>query len=202
VPADDDTDVNSDLVLNVTGERVALGPLRRDLVPLYHRWRNDFWIRRTYGGTLEPVTLEDHEAWYEREAVTTEAIWFTIYERATLRPIGLTDFFMLERDHGLAWWGMVIGEADCRGKGYASETARLMLDYAFTALNLHTVVLTVDEFNTAARRAYTKAGFTENGRMRGATLVAGRRYDRIVMDCIASEFESPFLRSILEPENR
>ncbi len=200
MPANEQTGEIVEPVLNITGERIGLGPLRRDLVPLYHRWRNDFWVQRTYGGTLAPVTLEDHEAWYEREAVATEAIWFTIYELATLRPIGLTDFFMMERDHGLTWWGMVIGEADCRGKGYASEVARLMLDYAFTALNFHTVVLTVDEFNTAARRAYTKAGFTENGRMRGTTFVAGRRYDRIVMDCVSSEFESPHLRSILEPE--
>lgn len=202
MPAVEITDEDSPPVLNMTGDRIALGPIVRDLVPLYHRWRNDLWIQRTYGGTLSPVALEDQEAWYEREAVNTESIWFTIYELATLRPIGLTDFFMIERDHGLAWWGMVIGEADCRGKGYATETARMMLDYAFTALNFHTVVLTVDEFNTAARRAYTKAGFTENGRMRGTTFVAGRRYDRIVMDCISSEFESPYLRSVLEPGQR
>jgi RimJ/RimL family protein N-acetyltransferase len=74
-----------------------------------------------------------------------------------------------------------------------------MLDYAFTALELHTVVLTVDEFNTAARRAYTKAGFVENGRLRGATLLAGKRYDRIVMDCTAEGFESPVLLKILQP---
>jgi diamine N-acetyltransferase len=189
-------------ILNIVGERVALGPLRRDLVPLYHRWRNDFWVQRTYGGELAPKTLEDREAWYEREAVSTDAIWFTVYKKETARPIGLTDFFNIEPDHGLAWWGMMIGEADCRGKGYGGETARLMLDYGFTALNYHVVLLTVDEFNTAARRAYARAGFRESGRVRGATLLAGRRYDRIVMDCVATEFESSTLRAILEPDQQ
>jgi hypothetical protein len=28
-------------ILNVVGERVALGPLREDLLPLYGRWIND-----------------------------------------------------------------------------------------------------------------------------------------------------------------
>lgn len=189
-------------VWNIIGDRVALGPLRRDLLPLYVRWRNDFWIQRTYGNPLIPSTVEDRTAWYERMAVTTDALWFTIYERATERPIGITDLFNLERDQGLAWFGMMIGEADARGKGYATETARLMLDYAFTALNLHVVTLTVDEFNHAGYRAYKKAGFHESGRIRGATLVAGRRYDRIVMDCIATGFESPVLRRLLEPESQ
>ena len=29
-------------VLNVVGERVAVGPLRAELLPLYGRWINDF----------------------------------------------------------------------------------------------------------------------------------------------------------------
>jgi len=185
---------------NVVGEQVALGPLRRDLVPLYTRWRNDFWIQRTYGEGSIPTTLESQTAWYERTAVTSEALWFTIYELATARPIGLTDLFDIERDHGVAWFGMLIGEADARGKGYAAETARLMLDYAFTLLTLHVVVLTVDEFNHAARRAYEKAGFRESGRISGGTFLAGRRYDRVLMQCVATDFESPVLRRLLDPE--
>jgi len=185
---------------NVVGEQVALGPLRRDLVPLYTRWRNDFWIQRTYGEGLVPTTLETQTAWYERAAVTSNALWFTIYERETARAIGLTDLFDIERDHGIAWFGMLIGEADARGKGYAAETARLMLDYAFTLLTLHVVVLTVDEFNHAARRAYEKAGFRESGRISGGTFLAGRHYDRVLMQCVATDFESPVLRRLLDPE--
>ena len=29
-------------IVNIVGEKVALGPLRRDLLPLYHKWSNDF----------------------------------------------------------------------------------------------------------------------------------------------------------------
>ena len=36
-------------ILNLRGEKVALGPLRRDLVPTYLRWINDFEVLlRTY----------------------------------------------------------------------------------------------------------------------------------------------------------
>jgi RimJ/RimL family protein N-acetyltransferase len=48
-----------------------------------------------------------------------------------------------------ATFGILIGEPECRGKGYGTETTRLMLDYAFTTLGLHNVMLTVFEFNPA-----------------------------------------------------
>ena len=41
-----------------------------------------------------------------------------------------------------------------------------MLDYAFAALGLHSLMLTVSEFNLTGRRAYKKAGFKEFGRRR------------------------------------
>lgn len=34
-------------IVNITGERVALGPLRRDLIPTHQRWFNDFETDRT-----------------------------------------------------------------------------------------------------------------------------------------------------------
>jgi hypothetical protein len=42
---------------------------------------------------------------------------------------------------------MVIGEARHRGLACGTEAARLILDYAFTALGLVSVMLTVTEFN-------------------------------------------------------
>ena len=43
------TDNNEEPILNVVGELVALGPLRRDLLPLYQRWINDLGTMRTLG---------------------------------------------------------------------------------------------------------------------------------------------------------
>jgi RimJ/RimL family protein N-acetyltransferase len=95
---------------------------------------------------------------------------------------------------------MLIGEGDCLGEGYGTETTRLMLDYAFAALGLQPGLLDVDEFNDAGRRAYEKAGFRECGRWRGASPMLGRRWDRIPMDCVASEFESPVLGRVFVPD--
>lgn len=187
-------------VLNIVGEKVALGPLRRDLIPLHAKWRNDFFVIRTFGDTPEPRTIERQTVWFDRAATGSEAYWFVIYEIGTWRPIGSTDLFEIDHRHGTCTFGLLIGEADARGKGYGTETARLMLDYAFTALGMHNVRLDVDEFNLAGRKAYERAGFKECGRRREVTVMAGRRWDLISMDCLASEFESPVLADIFRPD--
>ena len=90
-------------------------------------------------------------------------------------------------------FGILIGEPGARGKGYGTEATRLMLDYAFTALGLRSAFLRTDAFNLAGQRAYAKAGFKECGRRRERRWLAGRWWDEMLMDCLASEFTSPVL---------
>jgi len=85
-----------------------------------------------------------------------------------LHPIGRTGLGDIDYRDRRACFGLEIGEADYRGRGYGTETVRLMLDYAFTALGLHNVDLETWEYNRAAQRAYAKAGFREIGRRRQA----------------------------------
>jgi hypothetical protein len=55
-------------IVNIVGEKVALGPLRRDLMDLDDRWFNDFEVGLPYFLRLRPHTREAREAWYDRLA--------------------------------------------------------------------------------------------------------------------------------------
>ena len=186
-------------VLNMIGERVALGPLRADLLPLYGRWINDFGTIRMLGLPPVPVTAEKERDWYEHRWKSENDLMFTIYERETLRPIGNTALHGLDHRNRSASFG-IIGEPGCRGRGHGTETTSLMLDYAFTALGLHNVMLTVFAYNPAGIRAYEKAGFKPIGRRRECRVMGGKVYDEIYMDCLASEFESPVLGRVFAPD--
>ena len=187
-------------VVNVVGELVALGPLRRDLVPLYHRWMNDLATVDRVGMPPRPMTLEAEEAWYAGAATTTDYVPFTVYERAGWRAIGTCALNQVDHQHGTAEIAIHIGDPADHGKGYGTEAVRLLLDVAFTALGLHNVVLGVDAANPGARRAYEKAAFKEIGRRRQAIRGLGGRSDEIRMDCLASEFESPVLARVFAPD--
>ena len=183
-------------IVNVVGERVALGPLRRDLLPLYQRWINDWEVTRSLGHQIGPMTLEAEQAWYDGVA-RGGGVQFQIYERATMRPIGTTGLHDIDHQHRTAMFGILIGEKDCWGKGYGTETARLMLDYGFHALGLHNILLQVYAFNERGYRAYLRAGYKEIGRRRQSLVRGGRAHDIILMDCIATEFDGGAVRRML-----
>lgn len=188
-------------IFNIVGENVALGPLRRDLIPDYHRWINDFATMRTLALPPSPMTVEAETAWYESVAQSTSVHLFTIYERSSGRPIGNTELHDIDYRNRTATFGLLIGEPDARGMGHGTEATRLVLDYAFTALGLHNVMLTVYAFNLAARRVYEKAGFREIGQRRECRWMGGKLWNEIFMDCVASDFSSPVLGEIFVPDS-
>ena len=187
-------------IVNIVGDLVALGPIRRDLIPTYQRWFNQFEMVRNLAHPPRPMTLEMETGWYDSVANAASIAHFTIYERATWKPIGNVGLGIIDYRNGTADFGIFIGELDCRGKGYGTEATRLTLDYAFTALGLRNVMLTVFAFNLAGIRAYEKAGFREMGRRRAAARVGRQHLDIVYMDCVATEFESPVLVDILKPD--
>ena len=184
-------------IINIVGEKVALGPRRRDLIPTYLRWINDFEVTRTLSIRMAPTTREAEEAWYEGITKRENEIGFTIYEKSTLQPIGNAGLYDVDYFHRTAKFAIMIGEKECWGKGYGTETARLMLDYGFTVLGLHSIMLYAYSYNERGIRAYTRAGFKEVGRLRECHRLAGIAYDVLLMDCLATEFQSPLLHRLL-----
>jgi diamine N-acetyltransferase len=185
--------------LNIVGENVSLGPLNRDLIPLYQQWFNSFDLLRTLDRHLKPVSLDQVERWFELRATPAQigsVIVFTIYENDTWRPIGNTALEGINLRDRTAEFGIFIGETNLQGKGYGSEATSLMLDYAFTGLGLQNVMLRVWEYNIAGIRVYEKAGFKEFGRRTRAHMMNGRWWDDIYMQALSDDFESPVLERV------
>lgn len=180
-------------VINIQGEKVALGPYDKSITETYLRWVNDFDTLRLGGLPIKPRTLEQLIAAFERWGNEQDEIWFLMYEVSTWRPIGWTGLQHIDLHHRSAEFGITIAEKSARGKGYGTEAAQLILDYAFTARGLHSVQLTTAAYNIAGQRAYKKAGFKEAGRVREADFMGGKFWDLLYMDCLASEFTSPVL---------
>lgn len=184
------------------GEKVGLGLLRKDLIPLYHRWFNDPEVQRT---THHPrlIPIETIEADFDSYVRSERNQPFTIYELSERasgdRPIGAANLKDVDFRNRTAELAILIGEADARGRGCGTEATRQILDYAFTVLSLRNVMLTVYANNPAGVRAYEKAGFREFGRRTAAVEVAGQVFDVIYMECLAATFDSPVLRTIMLP---
>ena len=179
--------------LRLEGERVALGPLRKDLADPYRRWVHDLDVR---GGilTVGVYALEAEEAWVEetiakcarRGAGGRE---LHVYDLSDGAPVGTAGLMAIHWRMRRATFGIALGER--RGTGLGTEATRLTLNSAFNMLGLYNVMLTVLPTNTAAIRVYEKAGFKRIGMRRDALSVRGGRGDEVLMDAVAGEFESP-----------
>ena len=183
-------------IINVAGDKVALGPIRRDLIPLFQRWSNDFEVRR-FQGSMRPRSLESIEDMYAHIRKDENQSYFTVYEKSELRPIGNAGLEGIDHAHGTAEFFIEIGDKESWGKGYGTEVTRLVLEYGFTCLGLHNISLWVHAENERGIRAYRRAGFRDAGHLRQFQWLGGRAYDFILMDCLATEFRSSVLHLLM-----
>ena len=186
-------------VISVEGDKVALGPMVRDLIPRYQAWINDVGTLMYLAAVNRPLTLDEETAWYDGLSKQSDIIAFTIYALPDYVPVGIVNLFHIDYGNRRCDLGIMIGEAAMRGKGFGTESVRLAVDYAFHVLNLHSVMLETYEFNHAGIKAYTRAGFREIGRRREARYHAERYWDVIMMDVLVTEFESPRLKAVAQP---
>jgi RimJ/RimL family protein N-acetyltransferase len=182
-------------VFNIVGEKVALGPgTRTEQIELFYRGDNDFEVTIFAGDPLWPRQREAFEADYDRQAKEPHPDWvgFLIYDRATDTPIGGIGLRDIDLTMGTAELGISLGRKDYWGKGFGTEAITLMMDYGFTVLGLHNVMLTTTAYNERAIRSYLKVGFREFGRRRESRRVGDRRFDTVYMELLRSKFHSPF----------
>jgi diamine N-acetyltransferase len=186
--------------IDMIGETVALGPLDSELLPKYQRWLNhygDELLMDDMAPDPSPEEVDLADAMLD----DFDDVYFTVYEMGSWRAIGGAALTEIDYDEAVAEFSIIIGEPDCRGKGYGTESTRLVLDYAFNALGLSNVMLRVFEYNYSARSAFEQAGFREFSRRRDCHLEGARLWDEIYMGCIAVEFNSSMGVRIQMPEN-
>ncbi len=76
------------------------------------------------------------------------------------------------------------------GKGYATEAARKVIDWAFRELNLHRVVAFCHVNNTASVRVMQKLGMQQDGRLRETRRLNGTWWDEFVYAILDKEWKS------------
>ncbi len=101
--------------------------------------------------------------------------------------IGLHQIDWVDRQ---ATTGMLIGEADARGKGYGPEAKELLLGYAFNTLGLMLIEAGTFEGNTASRRSLEKSGYTYEATLRWRFYREGQWWGECVYSITAEEWRA------------
>ncbi len=77
--------------------------------------------------------------------------------------LGLIDLFDFDPKHHRAGLGIVVLETEQRNNGIGSEAISLLMDYAFSTLDLRQLFANVGSDNPASLHLFKKMGFVEVG---------------------------------------
>jgi RimJ/RimL family protein N-acetyltransferase len=163
-------------------EQVRLRPFRRADLPRVIAWRHDEDVRRGALWSDAPFGPREAQRWLRTvsDGVDPNRLTLAVELRAPSRLVGLTNLTRIDRRNGIAYFGVVIGEKDCWGRGVAFATLQLMLRRA-AAMGLRKILLEVAADNPRAIALYRRAGFETEGVLRRQLPRGSEFVDIIVM---------------------
>jgi RimJ/RimL family protein N-acetyltransferase len=171
------------------GEIVTLRPVQESDLPIMRRWFDDPETMKFWGNPRPFITEQAFEQDLNgRFSRFEEAGYFTIVEPAG-QPVGRIDYEDVDERSRSASLGILIGEADARGKRYGSDAIKTLLLHLFRDRNLHRVDLTVLARNERAIRAYRRIGFVDEGVHRDHRFIDGAYVNELQMSLLRPEFD-------------
>ena len=159
---------------------VYLRLMTYDDTDLIVSWRNTDSVRKNF--IYQALfTRESHENWIRTKVETGDVVQMIICEMGSDRPVGSVYVRDVDHTHKKAEYGIFIGEADARGKGYGTAAAKLMIRYCFEEMKLHRLFLRVYADNHQAIKSYEKAGFEREALLRDDVCIEGNYRDIVLM---------------------
>jgi diamine N-acetyltransferase len=172
------------------GKRIRLRGNERGDLPKFVEWLNDPEVRR-YLSVSMPISQAAEEQWFEnmlKRPPEEQSLGIEIKDGETWRLIGNCGIFDIKWRTRCAEVGLFIGEKSYWNMGYGTEVMRLLLHHGFGTLNLNRIFLRVDAENLGGIRAYEKAGFIHEARLRESDFREGRYCDDLIMSVLRSEW--------------
>lgn len=164
------------------GEHVYISPMNPEDTEIFTKWLNDPNITNYLSVHNGLVSLKGENEYIEE--FSKREFHLSIIKKENDILIGNIALEQLDYKNGSAELGIFIGDEENLGKGYGSEAIKLLTNYGFQELRLHTIYLTVLDNNPRAKKAYEKCGFVECGRRHEALFRNGKYIDLIYMELI------------------
>jgi RimJ/RimL family protein N-acetyltransferase len=188
----------------LVGENCYLSPICYDDVDKYTEWVNN--METGLNVLFASDVVDIHKERKLLEYLTGHDVMMAIVDIVSNEAIGICGLHNKNDVHRTATYGIFIGDRNNWGKALGTDATLLMLDYAFSVLNLNSISLEVIDFNQRAIKCYEKCGFRFIGRKRQAVFIAGIYHDSLLYDILASEFSSKFVNglynSVIKPTGK
>ena len=139
--------------------QVAIRPLQESDAYTSYKWRNDDEVFKFTGrgGYSQTITPECELDWLKKVLINPDEYRCAIL--ADGNYVG--NIYLTDINNGTATYHIFIGDKAYWGKGVAKQASRLILQYGFSQLRLHTVCIHVRKANIRAHCLYQSLGFID-----------------------------------------
>lgn len=116
---------------------------------------------------------------------------YGIFHKEADECIGTVKIGYINHIHKISDLATLVGNKNYHGKGLASEAIRLGNHIAFEQYGIRKLFSGVYESNIASIKAYIRADWIIEGRLKGHYLVDGKMEDRILIGCFNPAYFTP-----------
>jgi len=171
----------------LSGEKIYLRPLGLEDGDFLCQGENNEQVRHSLFLAF-PVSPSEEREKIQRYISSQDTILFTIALKENDQPVGQAGFFRVDFVSRAAVFYLAILSPEHWGTGIGSEATRLMVDYAFSTLNLNRIQLHVNAENLPAIKIYQRNGFQKEGVLRQAMYRSGKYNDFWVMGILREDW--------------
>jgi RimJ/RimL family protein N-acetyltransferase len=169
----------------IEGERIYLrGVYLSDANENYRRWMNDDQVTQYLESRFYPHSVESIASYISHVNESPDSVLLAIVIKDKNAHIGNIKIGSINWIHRFADVGIMIGEKAYWGQGLATEAIKLVVDYAFNKLNLRRLEAGCYANNPASLRAFQKAGFIEEGRLKQRYFWNAEYVDRVCLGIV------------------
>jgi RimJ/RimL family protein N-acetyltransferase len=169
---------------------VKLAPLQPEHVAHFYAWlRNPEIIAYSLSVFQSLETTQQIDQWYAATLAQANCLNLGIYVAKTNTLIGYAGLARISATNHSAEYFIFIGEKAWWGQGVGTAVTKQIVHIGFTSYQLNRIMLTVSELNAGGVKAYARAGFTVEGRLRQAACRQGVFHDKILMSVLKAEWQ-------------
>lgn len=186
------------------GDRVYLQEIKKaDITDDVMKWFQDEDLMKFYTSSKQTITkdklLYAIDEGKEKGNLFTFGI-FTVEDNILIGTIKLGPIHPVHKTSDLV---ILIGNRNYLGKGLAVDAIRLGNDLAFEEYDIRKLHGGMYESNIPSIKAYTRAGWLIEGRLKGFYWVENKNEDRILVGCLSPKyFEQEEIDEVSANQNR
>ncbi len=189
----------------ITGKKVGLVAIDREMLPTLKEWRNNPELRKVFREYRE-LNSEHQEKWFESKIMNDDCTEMFAVKPIRWSPekisddliIGVCGLCYIDWVNRSGEFSIYIGHPGYISGGFGSEALRLLCAYGFDNLNLHKIWGEIYSLNEQRYEMFKHIGFKDEGLLKETHFHEGKYYDSHMVGMLRKEYEKYVLPKLKE----